>query len=97
MKGDYSIGSRKWNGLSKIQEETAELNVILGKLVGCNGNTNHWSGNLANCLIDELADTQASLEYFIEKNMGKKCQQKIAKRKQKKLDLYEQWNKSDDD
>lgn len=95
MKGDYSIGSRKWNGLSKVVEETAELNVVLGKLMGSNGDTSHWSGNLSNCLIDELADVQASIEFFIERNMGKKCKQKINRRKQKKLELYDQWDKSD--
>ena len=64
----YSIGSDRWNGLSKLIEEAGEVLQVAGKLLAVGGETNHWSGDLRQMLVDELGDLQAAIEYFVFMN-----------------------------
>lgn len=91
-KGDYSIGSEVWNGSSKFIEECGELLVVIGKMIGNGGNLEHWSGNLYPMFLEEIADVEASIEYFKNKNFTDEAKEFIEARKQRKLHLYEKWN-----
>lgn len=89
----FSIGSSKWNGLSKVVEETSELNTVLGKLLGSNGDPNHWSGDLNEMIIEETADTLAALNFFVNNNFNSDDTQRILDRCKEKESIFEKWNK----
>jgi NTP pyrophosphatase (non-canonical NTP hydrolase) len=91
-EGPYSIGSDHWNGLSKLVEELGELGQVLGKLMGSGGNTNHWSGDLNEKLIEELGDVAAAMNFFITKNMNEDQIERIINQADKKETLFEEWN-----
>lgn len=92
--GDFSIGSGRWPGTSKLIEETGELQQVLGKLIAVNGDAeHHWSGNLREKLIDELGDVMAALSLFSKLNMTNEERELIDKRASQKLALFERWQK----
>lgn len=79
-----------WQGIFKIQEETGELNQELGKLaVFPHGNHPDGNGDLVRRVTDEIADTLAAIEYFIEQNGLDNA--RISKRKMEKLDKFNKW------
>lgn len=92
MAGDYIIGSDKWNGLSKIIEEMGELHQVFGKLIGSNGDTNHWSGDLSVKMIEEIGDVQASILFFLDKNFDPLDLDKLSDRIDEKYELFQKWD-----
>jgi NTP pyrophosphatase (non-canonical NTP hydrolase) len=52
----FAIGDNEWAGLSKLIEEAGEVIQVGGKLMGSRGDTNHWSGDLREKLVEELGD-----------------------------------------
>lgn len=89
--GDYSIGSRCWNGLSKLVEELAECLVECGKLLGSRGKTDHWSGDLLVRLEDEVADSYAALDFFLGENPQLDVE-RVWLRRKAKLEKFRRWN-----
>lgn len=90
----YAIGSPEWPGLAKAQEETAELNVELAKLIGHEGELDHWDGkgNLMERIEHEMADTMAALLFFAEANgFNLKAMRKRTKKKFKK---FKNWHRN---
>jgi NTP pyrophosphatase (non-canonical NTP hydrolase) len=67
--GPYSIGSDVWPGLSKLIEECGEVIQVAGKLLGANGDPNHWDGSdLRLRLQEELADLTAAIQFVEHRN-----------------------------
>jgi len=63
--GDYSIGSDKLNGLSKVIEECGEVVQVAAKIIGNNGSYVYWDEpDLKKLLIEELGDVIATIDYF---------------------------------
>lgn len=92
--GDYSIGSNKWNGLSKVLEETSELNEVLAKIMGSGGDTEHWTGDLRLKLVDEIADVYAALIHFETFNLTEAETNIIAERTEMKVARFYKWHVS---
>ena len=93
MSGDYSIGSGKWPGTSKLIEEMGELAQVLGKLIANNGETKHWDGtNLRERLIEEIADVDAALNFF-RQNFSTAERVRIIERSSVKLQQFWEWQK----
>lgn len=67
--GPYSIGSHVWPGTSKIIEECGELMEVAGKLMGSGGDAAHWTGDLRNRLMEELADASSAIHFFAQANL----------------------------
>jgi NTP pyrophosphatase (non-canonical NTP hydrolase) len=66
MSGPFAIGSNTWPGISKLIEETGEVQQVCGKLIALGGEANHWDGtNLKQRLEEELADLQAAIGFVI--------------------------------
>jgi hypothetical protein len=94
MSGDYSIGSDKWPGTSKLLEEMGELAQVLGKIIGNDGKIVHWDGtNLRVRLIQEMADVTAALEFFRASNLSPTEWGVLFDRYQTKLALFKEWQK----
>lgn len=98
----YGIGSSHWPGVGKVMEETSELNVVLGKLIGSGGARNHWSGDLVQMMLDEIADVYASLDFLVENNLHlneNECDVEtlfyIERRRKWKRDLFHSWHKNE--
>lgn len=92
--GDFSIGSGVWPGTSKLLEEQGELVQVLGKLMAIGGETKHWSGDLRAMLVEELADVQAAVAFFIEVNLTGAEQDRIDARFLEKLHRFYDWQKN---
>lgn len=88
--GDFSIGTHVWPGTAKIQEETAELNQVLGKLVAVSGETKHWSYDLREKLIEEIGDALGAIQFFCDMNMTEDME-RISERAAMKRSLFHQW------
>lgn len=91
MSGPYSIGSEKWNGLSKLVEECGEVMQVCGKIIAIGGHTHHWDGSLLDDrVVEELGDLMAAMRFFAEHNgldLGR-----LQKRSEEKHALFERWN-----
>lgn len=92
MSGPYSIGGDRWQGLSKLIEEAGEVIQVGGKIIGINGEEEHWDGtNLRERMQDELADLLAAVRFFIQHNEFD--QSKIDARVEHKFGLFQEWKK----
>lgn len=94
--GYYSIGSDHWPGVSKLIEEMGEVQQVLGKLLGTNGEAEHWDGtNLYERLEDELGDLLAAIEFFTNANPVLDYRA-IEVRATAKCALFYRWHGGDD-
>lgn len=92
MAGDFSIGSDKWPGVSKLIEEAGEVQQVCGKLMGAAGDVQHWDGtDLRYRLTEEIADLSAALRFVAEQ--GGLDIEKIRHRARYKYELFRQWHK----
>lgn len=84
------MGIRKWWGLRKAVEECSELNVELMKLEEYpSGKHPGRKRSLILSTEEEVADTLAALEYFIDRN--KLDRKRIEKRKTLKYRKFIKW------
>lgn len=88
---DFAIGSTVWPGLSKLIEETGEVQQVAGKLIATGGNIEHWDGsNLKSRLEEEIADVLASCAFVVETNgLDEKA---IESRAKQKAALFAEWH-----
>ena len=89
--GEFSIGGQLWPGLSKLIEECGEVMQVGGKLIGSEGRTDHWSGDLNQMLIEELGDLRAAITFFMEANAIDSAS--VALRQSEKLARFWQWHR----
>jgi len=87
----FDIGSRKWAGLTKIIEETGELNQVIGKLMGNRGETKHFDGSdLHEKLMEEMSDVWAALVFVsFHNNLD---EEKMTQRIDEKISLFNEWH-----
>ena len=87
----FEIGSKEFAGVFKLQEECAELSVVLAKLVTVNAGE-YWEGrDLEAELVEELGDVLAAAEYFLVNTTGK-ISKGVFKRKKSKLRTFLRWH-----
>jgi hypothetical protein len=69
MIAKFAIGAEVWPGISKLVEEAGETQQVCGKLLGTDGQEEHWDGtNLRTRLEDELADLRAAIDFVVQTN-----------------------------
>ncbi len=91
----FSLDAYRWAGLGKIVEEASELITIIGKLIATGGKSSYWDGrSLRKDLIDELADTQAAINFVVELHLCPVELNAFNTRTQEKLDTYREWRKN---
>lgn len=87
----YCIGSSTWNGLSKLVEESGEVQQVLGKIVGVEGETTHFSGdNLKMQIEEELGNLLAAINFFIDENRLNFT--RIQRQRDHKYNQFQEWN-----
>lgn len=80
-----------WKGIHKLHEEMGELHQVLGKL-GAYPTGQHPDGtDWRKKLLEELADTQAVLSYFITTNLTISDSEQIANRANWKFAKFNEW------
>lgn len=90
----FAIGDRDWPGLSKLVEESGEVNQVIGKLMGTRGNIHHWSvPDLRSALEDELADLGAAIK-FVEVYCSLNID-RIKTRSEYKFNRFIEWHNGD--
>jgi NTP pyrophosphatase (non-canonical NTP hydrolase) len=86
----FAIGDKEWPGISKLVEESGEVQQIIGKLMGTRGKTEHWNvADLKSALEDEMADLSAAIEFVSVLNDFDMA--KFYARAQTKLLLFYKW------
>ena len=88
----YCIGSDEWNGLSKLIEELGELLQVSGKVIGSQGCTDHWSGNLTDKFVEEIGDAYAALDFFVQKNFDSYDMTRIETQRYQKETKFIEWD-----
>lgn len=76
-------------------EEAGEFLTVGGKLMGNGGQADHWDGtNLHQRLMEELADLDAAVAWFIGRpeNFTEEERSAILRRKREKMRLFDTWN-----
>ncbi|MGN5375861.1 hypothetical protein [Sphingomonas hankookensis] len=61
---DFAFGGTVWPGLAKLAEESNEVGQVLAKLIQTGGDSQHWSGDLVEMLVEELPDLLAAYHVF---------------------------------
>ena len=88
----YHFGHETWPGLAKVMEESAELQVVLAKVVGMGGKDTYYDGrDLRGEMQDEIADLAAALQFLARAN-GLDAEA-IDERMHRKLELFERWHR----
>lgn len=88
----FAIGDKVYPGLSKITEESGEVLEVIGKLMATGGGRRHWSGrDLHVDLMDELADLQAAIDFFMG-DCTREERGQFAERRVAKLNLFRKWH-----
>jgi len=88
----FFIGADEWNGLSKLIEEAGEVLQLGGKLLGSDGDTNHFDGSdLGDRLEEEIGDLLAAIEFFVVTN-PRLSRANIEDRRYGKLKQFYQWS-----
>lgn len=91
----FAIGSPKWNGISKLDEEAGEVVQVIGKLMGTGGERMHWDGSdLRQRLIEEIGDVLAACEFVAITN---DLETDVEIRRDAKLKLFFKWNAEQQD
>lgn len=89
----FHIGARLWPGISKLVEEAGEVVQVGGKLIGSQGDVNHFDGtDLKDRLEEELADMVAAIRFVVERNGldAVRIERRIAAKKA----LFDQWHET---
>lgn len=86
----FGIGANIYAGVHKIMEESAELGVVLAKLITVQGGE-YWDGrDLPEEIIEELGDLMAAIDYF--KKHNPEIGDLADLRRAEKLALFNKWH-----
>jgi NTP pyrophosphatase (non-canonical NTP hydrolase) len=87
---DYTFSSAKWPGIAKLLEEAAEVIQVCGKIIGVEGQPNHWDGTvMKRRLEEELGDLRAAI-MFVEK-VNDLDTRVITQQALRKLQTFKSW------
>jgi hypothetical protein len=105
----FAFSDQEWPGFAKLMEESGELVEVLGpalllsalgklvqdggKLMMVHGTTDHWSGDLRQMLMEEIADVEAAIDFVKDHNFTGKERKKIASRVKAKRNKFEKWDR----
>ncbi len=93
LPGPYSIGSDLWPGLSRLIEESGEVQQVAGKLIGAHGADTHYDDtDLRDRLTLELGDLYAAFSFVVDSNDLDWAA--INQRSEKKRDKYNRWHRA---
>lgn len=88
----FAFGDAEWPGLAKVNEEAGEVIQVIGKLMMVHGRSKHWSGDLRQMLVEELADLMAAIDFVVDHLDGPEAMY-FCDRRIKKSDLFEQYHR----
>ena len=88
----FFIGADDFGGVFKLQEECAELSVVLAKLVTVDAGPYYDGRNLPKEIVDELADVVAAANFYMGRRPAEEveryCERLIEKGKR-----FEEWDR----
>jgi len=93
----FGFGDRSWPGLAKLNEECGEVVVEIGKLMMTHGDPAHWSGDIAERLMLEIADVQAAALFVLNECYSSEERLRAGARVADKLAKFQHWDRNPDD
>lgn len=91
MTGCFAFGDDLWPGVAKLNEECGEVVVEIGKLMMTHGDPDHWSGDLRERLLNEVADVEAAIVFYLRFNMTDEERRCFRKRVSDKFTKFVTW------
>lgn len=91
-RGAFAFGDDAWPGVAKLVEECGEVIQVAGKLMMTHGSIVHWTGNLRQLLLDEIADVEAAIVFFNRHNMTDMERRDMCRRVTAKVAKFEGWH-----
>lgn len=95
-RGAFAFGDDVWPGMAKLVEECGEVIQVAGKLMMTHGSPAHWTGNLRELLLDEVADVEAAIVFLSRHNMTDTERRDMCRRVTAKVAKFEQWHEDFD-
>lgn len=90
----FGIGSKRWSGVAKLNEECGELTQVIGKLIATNGERRHWDkSDLFERMEEKIADVYAALDHVVANNPKLLGAENINLRRFKKTCQFDEWMK----
>jgi NTP pyrophosphatase (non-canonical NTP hydrolase) len=89
----FAIGDKEWPGISKLVEECGEVLQVAGKLMGTRGDPAHWSGDMREALVEEMADLVAALAFVADQCLTEREREAMASRTETKFERFQGWHK----
>lgn len=93
----FAFGDRSWPGLAKLNEECGEIIQEIGKLMMTHGDPAHWSGDIAERLLSEIADVQAAAIFVLNECFSPDQRMKASHRVADKLAKFQHWDRNPGD
>lgn len=91
----FGFGSKIWPGLAKLAEECGEVGQVIGKLMQTGGKREHWSGDMREALIEEMADVRAATTFVILNNLTGEERTRLVDRENAKLAKFFGWHEEE--
>lgn len=92
VRGCFAFGDDCWPGLAKLVEECGEVLQVVGKLMMTHGDQFHWSGDMRECLLEEVADLEAAVVFFMRHNPTDEERREMVRRITTKVNKFEEWH-----
>lgn len=88
----FAFGDETWPGIAKLSEECGEVVQVIGKLMMTHGDPVHWSGDLRQQLMEEMADVMAAVQFVGEICLTAGEREAIADRCAEKRAKFQRWH-----
>ncbi|MGX7896868.1 hypothetical protein [Tsuneonella sp. HG222] len=93
----FAFGDDVWPGVAKLVEECGEVQQVAGKLMMRHGDRCHWSGDLRQMMLEEVADLRAAALFVTAACFTPDEQREIERRIVLKSQLFHGWHRNPDD
>lgn len=88
---NFAFGDEQWPGLAKIVEEFGETSAEIGKLMMTHGDPQHWTGDVRERVLNEIADSEAAIVFFMRHNPTDEERRAMVRRITEKVNRFEGW------
>lgn len=93
----FAFGNPHWPGLAKLNQECGAVIQEIGKLMMTGGDPVHWSGDLRERLLAEIADMLAAGEFVLTECFSAEERLRARNRMADKTSKFQHWDRNPHD